>query len=500
MKNYLLFDLDGTLTDPKVGICTCVQYALASFGIEEPDIEKLTPFIGPPLKGSFMEFYHMDDRQAEEAVAKYRERFQDTGLFENEIYDGVSDMLEALNSKGMYLAVASSKPTVFVERILEHFHIRKYFKVVVGSELDGTRVNKDEVVEEALRQLFGEKDIEKDKVYMIGDRRFDVEGAKALGVESVGVTYGYGDMEELRGAKADYIVRSVEELKEFLLRGTENTKKRMGFQTIWQMVYSFLMFVLVRIIALSLTMNLYLLIAKQFPGFPLLLYDQEGAAAGVTGDGSALAQMIAFAAGTAVIAGTAKKMICKAAKDSSLLHIRKEPVRNYLFLGLASLSAMLGLNMLLELAGVTDNSAAYQAVAEQQYSVSVWMGLLLYVAVAPLAEELLFRGIIYNSLKQASKPLTAMLMAAALFGVYHGNLVQGVYGFCMACLLIYGYEYFGDFRVPVVMHGAVNLISYLLSSTALAVSGFVCWPVCAVCLCLAAGSLAMLGRRRRVIL
>lgn len=500
MKNYLLFDLDGTLTDPKVGICTCVQYALASFGIEEPDIEKLTPFIGPPLRDSFMEFYNMDQRQAEEAVAKYRERFQDTGLFENELYEGIPKMLEVLNAKGMHLAVASSKPTVFVERILEHFHIKKYFRVIVGSELDGTRVNKDEVVDEALRQLFGDAPVEKEKVYMIGDRRFDVEGARAIGVESVGVTYGYGDMEELREAKADYIVRSVQELREFLLRGTEDVKKGLTFRIIWQMAYSFLMFVLVRTIALSLTMNLYLLIARNMPGFPLLLYDEAGEVAGVTGNGSAIAQVVAFIAGSAVIFRTARTMISKAAKESRLLHMKKEPIYNYLFLGAATLGAMLGLNMMLELAGVTENSDVYQEIAKQQYAVSLWMGLILYVLVAPVAEELLFRGIIYNCLKGSVRPLAAMLMAAVFFGVYHGNRVQGIYGFFMACLMIYGYEYFGDFRVPMAMHAAVNLFSYLLSSTPLAVSGFVCWPVCAVCLCLAAGGLVLLSRQRKVYL
>ena len=171
MKQYLLFDLDGTLTDPKVGITTCVQYALASFGIEEPDLDKLEPFIGPPLKDSFMEFYQMDDAQAQAAVDKYRERFRDTGIFENRIYQGVPEMLKTLSAKGMHLAVDSSKPTVFVERILEHFHIARYFEVVVGSELDGTRVEKDQVVEEALRQLFGGRTVEKDKVYMIGEDR-----------------------------------------------------------------------------------------------------------------------------------------------------------------------------------------------------------------------------------------------------------------------------------------------------------------------------------------
>ncbi len=499
MKKYLLFDLDGTLTDPKAGICTCVQYALASFGINEPDIEKLTPFIGPPLKDSFMQFYGMDGQQAEAAVAKYRERFQDTGIFENELYDGIPKMLEKLNSGGMVLAVASSKPTVFVERILEHFHIRKYFKVVVGSELDGTRTNKDEVAAEALRRLFSGQPVEKKNVYMIGDRKFDMEGARAVGVESVGVTYGYGGMEELRKAKADYIVRSVEELQEFLLRGTEDIRKGMTFQTVWQLIYSFLMFILVRMIVFSLTMNLYLLIEKKIPGFSLLTYDEEGAVAGATGNGSAIAQIAGFLAGAAVILKTARGMIARAAKDSRLLHIKREPVRNYLLLAVTTAGAMLGWNMLLELTGLTDNSAAYQAVAEQQYSANIFLALVLYGLAAPLAEELLFRGIVYNCLKGAVGLKAAMLMAAIFFGVYHGNSVQGIYGFLMACLIIYGYEYFGDFKVPVAMHMSVNLISYLMSSTSVAVSGFVCWPVCAVCLCAAAAGLFLLNRERKVL-
>ena len=254
MKKYLLFDLDGTLTDPKIGITTCVQYALHSFGIEEPDLDKLEPFIGPPLRDSFMEFHGFTAEQAEEAVAKYRERFQNTGIFENEVYAGIPEMLKNLQSKGYFLALASSKPQIYVERILEHFDLKKYFAVVVGSELDGTRETKDQVVQETLHQLFKENPIEPDQVYMIGDRKFDVEGARALGVESVGVTYGYGSKEELKEAKADYIVQSVEELEKFLLRGSEelvnsnpdNKKKNPMYQRIWTMVYSFLMFILVR--------------------------------------------------------------------------------------------------------------------------------------------------------------------------------------------------------------------------------------------------------------
>ena len=153
MFQYILFDLDGTLTDPKVGITKSVQYALQALGIEEPDLDKLEPFIGPPLKDSFMEFYGFNHEQTEIAVEKYRERFVVTGIFENEIYAGIAQMLANLHCAGKKLAIASSKPTVLVERILEHFAIQAYFDVVVGSEMDGTRSRKEEVVEEALRRL-----------------------------------------------------------------------------------------------------------------------------------------------------------------------------------------------------------------------------------------------------------------------------------------------------------------------------------------------------------
>ena len=150
MFDYCLFDLDGTLTDPREGITKSVQYALQAFGIEEPDLKKLEPFIGPPLKDSFMEFYGFTGEEAERAIAVYRERFAPVGIFENQVYPGIPQMLERLYRRGTRLAVASSKPIGFVKQILAHFDIEKYFDVVVGSELDGTRGTKEEVVEEAL--------------------------------------------------------------------------------------------------------------------------------------------------------------------------------------------------------------------------------------------------------------------------------------------------------------------------------------------------------------
>lgn len=206
---YILFDLDGTLTEPKVGITKSVAYALESFGIPAPDLDELCVFIGPPLKDSFMKYYGFDDEKAELAVERYREYFRPYGVYENEVYEGVPEMLKALCDQGKTLVLATSKPTVFAEIILQHFGLRSYFSHVIGSELDGTRVKKDEVVACALLEA-GVEDLS--KAVMIGDREHDIFGAKKNGLASIGVLYGHGNYEELEKSGADTIVCTVCEL------------------------------------------------------------------------------------------------------------------------------------------------------------------------------------------------------------------------------------------------------------------------------------------------
>ncbi len=500
MKKYLLFDLDGTLTDPKVGICTCVQYALSSMGIEEPDLDKLEPFIGPPLKDSFMKFYGFTEEQAETAVEKYRERFQDKGILENKIYPGITEMLQMFMAKGMFLAVASSKPTVYVERILEHFNIKRFFKVVVGSELDGTRVNKDEVVEEALKQLFGDQPVDKSQVYMIGDRSFDIEGARKAGVESVGVTYGYGGMEELKEAKADYIVRSVEELQKFLLRGAEEQRKLTPFQRVWQLFFPLLLFVLVKAVGVNVMGLVLDTIGNTIPvGSFFFVHDEAGQLIALTGNAGTLMLIAGFVAGLAAVWKISRSTLSKAADSMKLLHIKGDPVKCYLFLGAAIVGAVLGFNLLFSLSGIMDHSATYRAVAEDQYSAVVWLGLLCYGFVTPYAEEVLFRGIIYNCLRRSMKVKNSIFICAMIFGMYHMNTVQAVYAFLIGCIIAYAYEYFGDFRIPVLIHVIANVLSYCLTYTSLAVSGFVCWPVCVVFLTVMAVSLFLLHKEKNIL-
>ena len=212
--DVFLFDLDGTVTDPKEGITKSVQYALDYFGIKAENLEELTKFIGPPLWQSFGEYYGFDEEKTKIAVDKYRERYLVTGVYENFVYPGFVTMLEKLKAAGKTLLIATSKPTVVAEMVISFFELDKYFSFIGGSELNGERSDKGEIIQFTLEQ----NDItELNRCVMIGDRKHDIIGAKKAGITGIGVLYGYGDYNELSEANADYIVKDVDELSELLL-------------------------------------------------------------------------------------------------------------------------------------------------------------------------------------------------------------------------------------------------------------------------------------------
>lgn len=211
---YILMDLDGTITNPKLGITKSVQYALKAFGITVDNLDSLCKFIGPPLRNSFMEYYAFSEAEAEKAIAKYREYFSVTGLYENEAYEGMEALLSNLKKGGKTLIVATSKPEVFARRILEHFGLDIYFQDICGATLDNSRSTKEEVIRYALDK---NKITDYSDVVMVGDRLHDIEGAKAVGIGSVGVLFGYGGKEELEEAGADRIAGSVEELYKIII-------------------------------------------------------------------------------------------------------------------------------------------------------------------------------------------------------------------------------------------------------------------------------------------
>lgn len=212
--NIVLFDLDGTLTDPALGITNSVIYALKHFGIAVQDRTELYKFIGPPLMDSFAGFYGFDNEKCKEATAYYREHYREKGIFENMVYEGMEAMLKRLKTAGIRLAVATSKPEPFAVQIIEHFHLDAFFSYVAGSTLEETRTDKAEVIAYTLQTLGV---TERDSVLMVGDREYDIIGAKKCELDSMGVLYGYGSKEELKKAGADYIVERVSDVADVIL-------------------------------------------------------------------------------------------------------------------------------------------------------------------------------------------------------------------------------------------------------------------------------------------
>lgn len=212
MKNIFLFDLDGTVTEPKEGITKCVQYSLNFFDIEENDLDKLECFIGPPLHKSYQMFYGLSEEESFEAVRRYRERYNDIGIYECNLFKGIDDVIKYIYENGGRVCLATSKPEVYAIRLLEYYKLDKYFKCVTGSLMDGGRTEKAEVIEEVFRRI-NISDDDKQHCIMIGDRMHDIKGAIATGIESIGVKYGYATPNELEDAGATYVVETTADLK-----------------------------------------------------------------------------------------------------------------------------------------------------------------------------------------------------------------------------------------------------------------------------------------------
>lgn len=211
---YILFDLDGTLTNPKLGITKSVQYALNTKGITVEDLNSLTKYIGPPLRNTFMEFGY-NEIEADALIDKYREYYKVTGIYENEVYEGIEKLLHALKEDGMKIYTATSKPEHFAKIILEHFKLDQYFEDICGATMDSSRSTKEAVIRYALEK---NNIVDLNEVVMIGDREHDVEGANRVGITSIGVLFGYGSRDELVEAGADHLAGTVEEIYDIIGR------------------------------------------------------------------------------------------------------------------------------------------------------------------------------------------------------------------------------------------------------------------------------------------
>lgn len=464
MFSYILFDLDGTISDPKAGICGSVQYALKSFGIEEPDMDKLEPFIGPPLRDSFMMYYGFTSEQAEAAVTKYRERFAVTGKYENVLYPGMAELLRDLSASGAHLAIASSKPAVFVEDILKYFGIRQYFEIVVGSELDGRREKKEEIVAEVLRQFAGRGAADPSKVVMIGDRKYDMEGAIAAGTHNIGVSYGYGSAGELQEAGAEIIVKDVEGLRRVLFGAYQGAEGHQGVYSGYAARYhqpkpESKGKRIAKAVGISLlAMFVYYIVASVVTAAIALLgiLFFEGAASD-----SAYYFWLNLGNGAGMIAGFATCF--------GIWHkgIRVRPVKSVQGLSLIPMAILaaslaMGMNGLLSLAELYKYSPKFQEMSQIQMDVPIWLGVLSYGILAPLGEETVFRGVLYGQLKKVSNIPVAIVLSGLAFGLFHGNLVQAVYATVLGIVLALVYEIYDSILAAMLFHGIANLFVYMM--------------------------------------
>ena len=219
MYKYVFFDLDGTITEPEEGIINGVLYALSKFEITVEDRTTLYSYIGPPLRDSFREFHGLSEEEAEQAVLYYREYYSTKGIYQNGIMPGMEAAFQTLREHGCHLYVATSKPELYAKQILEYLRLDGYFDIIAGSTFDKSRDTKAAVIEYLLTNIAADQTKPPvDDIIMVGDRKFDVLGARAFGIETIGVLFGYGSKEEFEACDCRYFAENAEEMVRIILQ------------------------------------------------------------------------------------------------------------------------------------------------------------------------------------------------------------------------------------------------------------------------------------------
>ncbi len=527
MSQVILFDLDGTLTESGEGITKCVQYALEKMGRTEENPENLRCFVGPPLMEQFMNYTGCSREEAQQAVAYYRERYNTVGIFENALYPHIKELLELLKINNKILGVASSKPEQYVRQILEYFQIDSYFSVIVGSEMNGERTKKVEVIEEALRRLDCTSD--RDKTLMVGDRAEDVIGARTCGIQCIGAAYGYGSVEELEKAGAVYIANTVDDLgilaspndeettehvesiskKRRLLgirkrKETEAAAKEKKRETaeiaqqelqenlqknlqeymeetteaevsgevlerkpagkrfrpiyqLWRVIYPILIHVGFQILT-SIGATIYFTAARYVNGGDA---DPEAILSQVAR--STMLQLVISGLLTSLVLFFLYRSDERKRKTGSLGKgadfVWAPPVIWCCVVVFAVAGSQL-LNDLIVLSRLNDLFPQYTNMTEEIYTgQSAWIIILAVGLVAPVSEELAFRGLVFHRLQDWMRPGLAVILSALLFGLYHGNVTQGIYAFLLGALFAVIYYRTGTLWTTILAHITANLWS-----------------------------------------
>lgn len=466
MWNTILFDLDGTLTDSGEGITRCVQYALKrEFNREVSSLHDLDSFVGPPLKEQFMSYAGLSPEEADRAVEAYRERYTRAGMYENRLYDGIRELLDTLVRHNFTLAVASSKPERYCRQILQYFGIDGYFRTIVGSRMDGTLTDKREVVEEALMRLG--KSWQRGEAVLVGDRNYDVEGARAAGISSIGVTYGYGSREELESAWPDCIVDDTVQLRNVLLWqafeyggripsavGAEKKQNPDGpvLFRIWRILYPLL---IDYGISLGVSLAGLIIIALLRTGNVMETYYHSAVL--LTG----IADAVLIPVSWYFFKGDERKR--KDRNQGSRLLNRKKITPAALFrIAVFALAVSGILNQLI--GSLHIESDAYNAVEETLGAATPTMLIAIVACVGPAAEEFLFRAVIYRRLRDYIGFGWAAVISGVLFGAAHGNLVQGLFAGIFGIVLALIYEHYGTVWASVIAHFANNLFAVVVDA------------------------------------
>lgn len=476
MWKTVLFDLDGTLTDSAEGITKCVQHALVSLGFDAPELSELECFVGPPLQKMFMKYADLDEETAEQAVELYRERYVPTGMYENKLYPSVIEMLDLFKKNGIVMGVASSKPEIYVKRILDYFGISSYFKVVVGSELNGERVNKKDVLEEAIKRLKMEKS--RDQIVLVGDTEYDVLGANEADIDCIAVTYGYGDRNEIEKVRPVYIADTVSEIADCVLSCDKKPKRESSIYQVWRIMYPIIGHLAISLLVYSVWAIGYAFYEVMVNGNYAIdviterLYSQNS----VT--------MIVVSLISIGVFGWFFKQDELYRKDLGI-RSRLMTAENFGVLRMIGVSVFfilsgLFLNQMITWSRVSLLFDGYDSVSEILFDKKSMIVTYLSVGVlAPMAEEFAFRGLVYRRVRDYIDVKWAIIISSVLFGLYHGNMVQFIYASLIGVLLAAVYERYKTLWAPIVAHMAANTFSCICQFMGVelmptTMKGFVC--------------------------
>ena len=476
MWNTVLFDLDGTLTDSGEGITKSVQYALEKeFGMQVP-LSDLRCFVGPPLKEQFMSFAGVSEEEAVRAVERYRERYRPKGIYENYLYDGIKGVLRQLHEEHFTLALTSSKPTEFCRQILRMFNIDEYFTAVVGSDMDGRRTDKYELIEETIYEL-GMQDL-RDEIVMVGDRNYDCIGAAKAGIDCIGVTYGFGQRAELEAEWPACIVDSPIELRNVLIgqagsgingtggssfRGEKSTKVTgYGIKpsvmpedgSIFRCIFNCVVPVAFAYIVSSV---LYVAIIWGMQMFlPRVEFDNM--------------LLVVMTGVVDFILIPFLYIMYRRDEIKRKAHGRTERILNPNAFGAAAVLVValfsIGFadTIQVPLGVLIHDEAGAEINASLFENVSLGVQFISLCAIGPACEELIFRGLVYRRTRDYLGVWWAVLLSSIIFGVYHQNLTQGVFAFFFGIVLAAVYEHYGTIWAAIAAHAANNLYAVVLNA------------------------------------